>query len=127
MCRPVLQILTLFHTKKCWKWPQNSTLNVYFDRNYVIFAEIKTATKRFLKIHVEFAYYTFVLIHLELKRPTHWYTTVVPSLTIPDSRPKSGKYYPFSDQNGAKTPHFVLGRHIPIPCPGIKVTGIHDQ
>ena len=41
------------------------------NRNYVIIAEIKTATKRFLKIHFEFAYYIFFLIHLELKRRTH--------------------------------------------------------
>ena len=30
-----------------------------------IIAEIKTATKTFLKIHSEFAYYTFFPIHLE--------------------------------------------------------------
>ena len=49
------------------------------NRDYVIIAEIKTATKRFLKIHFEFAHYTFFLIHVELKRRTHRYTTVVPS------------------------------------------------
>ena len=29
--------------------------------------------------------------------------SVVPSKIIPDSRPKWGKCYPFSDQNGPKT------------------------
>ena len=37
-------------------------------RNYVIIAQIKTATKRFLKMRFEFAYYTSFLIYMELKR-----------------------------------------------------------
>ena len=49
------------------------------DRNYVIVAEIGAPTKRFLKIHFEFACYTFVLTQLELKRRIHSYTTVGPS------------------------------------------------
>ena len=53
----------------------------------VIIAEIRTSTKRFLKIHLEFAYYTCLLIHLDLKLRTRSCKTVVPS-TIPDSRPK---------------------------------------
>ena len=53
----------------------------------VIIAEIRTSTKRFLKIHLEFAYYTCLLIHLDLKLRTRSCKTVVPS-TTPDSRPK---------------------------------------
>ena len=41
-------------------------------------------------MHFKFAYFNFVLIHLELKRYIHpfMYTPVVPLKTIPDSRPK---------------------------------------
>ena len=38
--------------------------------------------------HFEFAYFSFFLTHLELKRKLRSYTSVVPSKTIPDSRPK---------------------------------------
>ena len=39
----------------------------------------------------EFAYFSFFLTHLELKRKLRSYTSVVPSKTIPDSRPKWAK------------------------------------
>ena len=39
-------------------------------------------------MHFEFAYFYLVLINLEFKRYLHSYTPVVPSKTIPDSRPK---------------------------------------
>ena len=45
-------------------------------------------------ISLEFVYYSFFLIHLELKRQICSYTPVVPSKTIPDPRPKWGKVYP---------------------------------
>ena len=41
--------------------------------------------------HFEFPYFSFFLTHLELKRKLRSYTTVVPSKTIPDSRPKWAK------------------------------------
>ena len=66
MCRPVLQILTLFQTKKL-----SFSTHVFrpgVGRNYVIITKIRTPTKRFLKIYLEFAYCSFFLINLELKR-----------------------------------------------------------
>ena len=58
-------------------------------------------TKIFLKIHFEFAYYSFFLIYLELKRLTHSCTPVENHTRI---QTKTGKVYtPVSDQNGAKT------------------------
>ena len=57
-------------------------------------------------MHFDFAYFYFVLIHLELKRQIRSDIPVVPSKTIPDSRPKWTKCmpaYPFSDQKGPKT------------------------
>ena len=41
--------------------------------------------------HFEFAYFSFFLTHLELKRKLRSCTSVVPSKTIPDSRPKWAK------------------------------------
>ena len=49
---------------------------------------------------------TFFLIHFELKRRTHWYTTVVlrKSYPIPDQNGQN--LDPFSDQNGVKVKPF---------------------
>ena len=43
--------------------------------------------KGFLKIHFKFAYFSFLLIHLELKWKIHSYIRLITSKTIPDSRP----------------------------------------
>ena len=50
--------------------------------------------QKIFKMHFEFAYFYFVLIHLELKRQLHSYPPVVSSKTTPDSRPKSAKCIP---------------------------------
>ena len=47
--------------------------------------------QKIFQMHFEFAYFYFVLIHLELKRQLHSYFPVVPSKTTPDSRRKSLK------------------------------------
>ena len=48
----------------------------------------RTPTKRFLKIHFELAYYGFISYPFGTNRQICSYTTVAPSKTIPDSRPK---------------------------------------
>ena len=65
LCRPVLQMLTLFFHNRFQTWP--------------------------LKSIPVFRPGLFFLIHLELKRKMGSYTPVVPSKTIPDSRPKWAK------------------------------------
>ena len=47
-----------------------------------------------LAFRKKFAYFCLVLIHLELKPQIRSYTPVVPSKTIPDSRPKWAKCIP---------------------------------
>ena len=65
-----------------------------------LYAEVMSSLLRLerkqksLQMHFEFAYFYFVLIHLELKRQLHSYAPVVPSKTIPDSRPKLAKCIP---------------------------------
>ena len=60
---PIIQTLfqpknVFFHTRfQTWLLKSIPALRVYI--NYVIIAEIKTATKRFLKTHFEFAYNAF--------------------------------------------------------------------
>ena len=56
-------------------------------------------------MHFELADFYFVLIQLELKRLVRSYTPVVPSKTIPYSRPKWAKCIPVfrSDQKGPRT------------------------
>ena len=71
--RPVPQILSLLQPKEChYPHPFSdlaSKIHTRFQtwplRNNVI---IRTATKKFLKIHFEFANFSFFLTHLELKR-----------------------------------------------------------
>ena len=91
-------------------------------RNYVIITLIRTPNKRFLKIHFEFVYYSFFLgIHLELKQQIRSYTPVVPSETIPDSRPKWAKIYnrfqtppPPDLIHLPPRPQSVMGKKVPI-------------
>ena len=94
-----------------------------------------------LQIHFEFACFYFVLIHLELKRQirsytpqprpqgafpkarekrpgTRLYTPVVPSKTMPDSRPKWAKYIPVLIPNRRKKPYSIAYmREYPSPPP----------
>ena len=78
-------------------------------RNYVIITLIdytEANKKRFLKIHFEFAYFSFSLIHLELKRQIRSYVHSRSFLenhapAIPGQNGRS--LYLSSDQNGAKT------------------------
>ena len=118
VCRPLLQILTLFK-KKCHfplSFPdQTSKLHTRFQtwalgRNYVII------TQKILQMNFEFAYFCFVLIHSELKRQKSSYASVVPSKTIPDSRPKWAKCIPVFRPKikEAQTP-YPLGQHVPPP------------
>ena len=63
VCRPDLQILTLFQTKnitfhtrfQTWHPKSIPILRPGIGRNYVIITWIRTPTKRFLEIHFEFA------------------------------------------------------------------------
>ena len=118
---PVLKLLTPFQTKnvifhtgfQIWWWSQNATLHVYITRNYVIIAEIKTATKRFLKIHFElhFLSYSFgiettnTLIH---KRGS--------SVNYTRFQTKMGNIYTCFQTRTAQKPYpFIpLMQHIPI-------------
>ena len=77
VCRPVLQILTRFQTKKL-NFPhpfsdKNSKIHTRFQtwplgKNYVILTLIRAQIKKMFKSIFEFAYFSFFLIHLELKR-----------------------------------------------------------
>ena len=61
------------------------------SRNYFIITKIRTGTKTFLKINLEFEYFSFFLPYLELNRWIRSYNPVVRSITVPDSRPKWAK------------------------------------
>ena len=100
VCRLVLQILTPLQTKTChFPHPFSDRackIHIRFQtwplRNYVIiYTEIKTRTNTIhLKIHFQFAYFTFFLAHVELRRLS--FPLLVPSKTI--SRPKWAKSIP---------------------------------
>ena len=69
VCRPVLQLLTLFQIKKInfqtrfqtWRWSQNAALHVYINQKSCHHVRLIPQQNDF-----EFAYYSFFLIYLEL-------------------------------------------------------------
>ena len=94
----ISKIHPCFHT-----WP--------LGRNYVIITYGRAQTKKILQIHFEFTYFPFLLWNNKL---IHSYTPIVPSKTIPDSRPKWAKFiYTHSQTKKAQKP-YPLGWHIPI-------------
>ena len=80
VCRPGLEIVTLFQTKKLPFFTAVSDLaskiHTRFKtwpllvRNYVIITQITTAIKKktFLQMDFEFAFFSFFPIHLDLKQ-----------------------------------------------------------
>ena len=118
LCRSVLQILTLFQTNKC-DFPLHfsdlaSKIHARFQtwslRNSVFITQIRTRAKRFLNIHFEFAYYSFFLIHLELKRQR--LPSVARSKAIPYSRPKWAKCIPVFRPARRKNPTRWVGTYL---------------
>ena len=118
LCRPVPQILTLFQTNKC-DFPLHfshlaSKIHARFQtwslKNRVFITYIRTRAKRFLNIHFEFAYYSFFLIHLELKRQR--LPPVARSKAIPYSRPKWAKFIPVFRRKWRKNPTRWVGTYI---------------
>ena len=61
--------------------------------------------QQILQIHFEFVYIFFFLAHLELKRLIRSYAPVVPSKTIPDSRPKWAQHIPVFRPKRSKKPY----------------------
>ena len=72
MCRPVLQILTLFQTKKCHFPHPFSDLEMVTKRNITCLhkTEIMSSLLRLKPQQTSNSYYTFFLISLQLKRRT---------------------------------------------------------
>ena len=64
---------------------------------------LRTPTVRFLKIHFEFAYYSFFLIHLELKRQIRPCTPEFPRKPYANSDQNRQSLCLFSNQNSTKT------------------------
>ena len=97
VCRPVLQVLTLFQTKKCHFPHRFKTWPV---RNYVTITDKKTNPKK-------------------VSQTPFWicirsYTPVVLSKTIPESRPNRAKVYTRFQTKTVQKP-YPLGRHILPP------------
>ena len=73
-------------------WPYFRPKNIIFAKEIIpLLLRLEQQHKRFLKIHFEFAYFSFFLTHLELKLWIRSYTLVVLSKTIPDSGQKWAK------------------------------------
>ena len=97
VCRPLLQILPLFQTKTLL-YP-TPFFRPGVGRNYVTITWIERQQKRVLKIHLEFAYYSFFGIET-----TNAFMHSLENHTYPNSDPDGQSPYLFSDpENGAKT------------------------
>lgn len=68
-------------------------------------------------MHPEFTYYSFFLIHLDLKLQIRSYTPVVPSKTIADSRPKCVKSIPVFTIPFIKGGTYLYGLYKRVPPP----------
>ena len=103
VCRPVLQILTLFQTKKChFPHPfsdKTSKNNAHFQtwplcRNYVILTQIRAQTKNSLNVFrigiFLFRSYSFRIQTIN----TFNYAPVVSLKTVPNFRPNWAKCIP---------------------------------
>ena len=82
----------------------------------------QSANKKILQIHFEFAYFSFFLTNLQLKRWIRSYTPVIPSKTISDSRPKWAKCIPVFRPKRRKNPTrwggtylYNLYKGVPLP------------
>ena len=64
---------------------------------------LRTPTVRFLKMHFEFAYYSFFLIHLELKRQIRPCTPEFSRKPYANSDQNRQSLCPFSNQKSTKT------------------------
>ena len=112
VCRPVLQILTRFQTKKC-NFPhpfsdQTSKIHTRFQtcplgRNYVIITKIRAQKRKKLVNPFRIRIFLFLAFSFGIETINTFIHSVVPSKTIPDSRQNGQSVYPFSDHNGAKT------------------------
>ena len=99
VCHVVLQFLTLFQTEKC------HFLHLFSDPALNIMSllhRLDSNKKRFVKIHYKFAFFSFFLTHLELKKEICSYAPIFPRnwYLIPEQNGKG--LYLFSEQNSAK-------------------------
>ena len=105
VCHPVLHILTLFQTKKC-HFPrpfsdQTSQIHTRFQTwplagNYVIITKIREQTKKFFKCILNSHSFILYLLLWNWNGKYKYVHTqpIVPSKTIPSSRPKWAKFIP---------------------------------
>ena len=107
MCNPVLQILTLFQTKKCnFLHPSSdlaSKIHTRFQtwrlRNYFIITLIRTRTEKISRSHISLSFY---LRGIETMN-TFMHSYKFPREPYPIPDPSGQSLYPFSDQNGVRT------------------------
>ena len=107
VCNPVLQILTLFRTKKCiFSYPSSdlaseihTRFQIWRPRNYFIITLIGKRTKKISRSHVSLSFYLiwnwnheYVIFSYEFSPEPY-----------PVPYPNGQSLYPFSDQNGART------------------------
>ena len=109
VCRPVLQILTLFQTKHCnFPHPFSDLASKIHTRFHVIITNIRRLTKR--KIHFEFiGILLFLFYSFGIETTNKFIHPVVSSKTqVNHSRFSTKSLYPVSNRNGPKTIPFGM-------------------
>ena len=135
MCRPVLQILTLFQTKNVIFYTRFQTrplksMPVFRPGLYaeIILPLLRLrANKKFLQIHFEFAYFFFFLAHLELETTNTFIHSVVPSKPILGSRPEWAKCQPVFRPKRRKNPTRWGGTYLRTLRKGVSPPGAMDS
>ena len=107
VCHVVLQFLTLFQTEKC------HFLHLFSDPALNIMSllhRLDSNKKRFVKIHYKFAFFSFFLTHLELKKK---YVHTLPYFLEIDTwfQNKMGKVYTCFQSKTVQNP-YPLGWHM---------------
>ena len=85
-------------------WPLNAQhFQTWHRQKLCHITWIRPLIKRFFKINFAFAYYSFFLIHLQLKGQIRSYTLVVPLKKHNPFQIQMGKFYTRFQTGGAKT------------------------
>ena len=111
VCRPVLQILTRFQTKKC-NFPHPFSVLAFRQKLLLSLLKLECKQKKSILIHFEFTYFSFFLTHLELNdKYVHTLGSSLENHTR--FQTKIGKVCTRFQTKTALKPH-PMGQHIPI-------------
>ena len=94
---------------------------------YRYLSVLESKQKDFLEIHLEFAYNSFLFIHLELKATSRLIHSQVPSKTVPDCRPTKWANHAYLGQNVRYLNSFDLDLYEGVPSASVRLRYTGDE